>query len=319
MLSKVTRNWRNRVASMGGERIDLHEADVNVLDRNTARLLVGFNRDLGAPRTPDVDHFIRASFGGKVVPILESIRVHDAEGALHLLVTLDRPIMAAAEAGKRGLRQVNPMLFRSASSGEAWTLFDSPEGPQIIREADDDIGEIMAERAERRLEAGAGPLLLFAHLRTASRTNPMPGDEVEFYHQGQILDGTISSVGGDRTMTIKAFDGGSYTVPHEALGRVKKLGPQSLSDIQSRTQKYFSQVFPADPTMSRDISQVKPPAPGQIPEPSTSEVPGDMPLPRGAGRQVTTSAAPPPRTAAAREAGVSRARASVRSMLFGGR
>jgi hypothetical protein len=301
MLQKVASNYRTRVASLAGERVDLHYADVRVLSPRVAHVLLGYSAATGTPPTVEVDRFIRAAFGGKVVPILESIRVHDKEGALHLLVAMDSPVVPLAEAKKRGFRQVNPLLFRSAASGETWNVLETETGPMLMRREADDISAIMAEREERRRE-GSNGRLLFATLRTASRVNPTPGDEFEFYWKGQVLDGTISSVSADRSVTIKAFDGGSYTVPHEALGRSKKVGPQALAEQESYVQKYFSQVFAADPSMAKDIATMTPAAPGQLPEPSVGEIPKDVPLPK------TGSVAPDPRGIVQRLRGTSAGR-----------
>ncbi len=294
MRDQMIQSFKERYASLKGERGDLHLADAVPLPRapGVAALVIGFALALGRPRRADVFDFLRKQVGAKIAFAPASLRFHDAEGAITVSAALRaNPVPVAKSASLNLIPIVAGVEYRDAE-GKSWDVIPGKDGPLLVRREAEDVNDILKERILRE-----GTLSVRAsNLRTAGRMNLHPGDVVRFYANEEFMKGEVSSVQEDGGASIKAEGGGSFTVSLEQIADVVSLGPASISAYEKEDSEYFSKYYPSESGLASDMS-TPPPKKGQIHNPpgSTLQVPSEWPVAAGAVVPVV-AAAPAPST-----------------------
>lgn len=233
MLKKLDQKMSKTV----GHRGDVHIADFMKLDKDSGRMLVGYDMGLGPISGSDVTAFVARQFQGEVVPVMETARLHRDAGAVEVIVR--RTVPTRKFTDRKAMHAVASTLFLDQELGDTWEVKSHADGTKYLaRVSKDDISSIVAER-RRRMSVQASTAT-FANALSSGIPNLNNGDTVRFYADSQLHEGKVRSVGNE--VTIMA-DTGSYTVSPEAVVEILQVSPQTDREIQSYLGEYFSDAY----------------------------------------------------------------------------
>ena len=239
---------QSRLAEQIGHRGDLYIADHKTINAEAAKMLLGYENDIGNITSDDVARFIYSSFGGKLVPVMGTARVHN-EGAISLFVR---------KAGeRRAYREIESMTKIGSTRaicklGEVWDVREGTDGEKYLsRLVKDDIEELLRERRARMQIKSAH--VRFDTLRTAGIVELWAGDRVRVYQDSMLHKGEVVSVKPD-TVAIRAESGILLEIPREAVMDVIDRGEAYEAHMKEYSQSYFERAF-GDREYARRLTQ----------------------------------------------------------------
>jgi hypothetical protein len=224
-------------------RQDLRLADYEVKSGDTARLLLQYDRINGQPSLSDVDSHVFSVYGGKLCPVLGSVRTYPDRDALE--VTVEQIAERRAADGLSSYVRVAGNVYTDPETQEqVWELRKTDAGQQyLVRKAEESIEQILQER-NRLLGRGLG-VTRFAELaasRTAGWVQAMEGDVVEFTADGQQLVGVVKTI--DDKMATIGVGPKDYTIARQLIGRIKQGGSQHLERLKAQVAPYLGKLYP---------------------------------------------------------------------------
>jgi hypothetical protein len=230
---------RGKMASKVGHRADIYLGDYRTINQTTAQLLIGYDDRFGVPSGNEISDFMVKSFSGQVVPQMATAKVHkDVEG-VSLVAEIYRPTRRLEESGT--MTAIASTLYVDSDMGETWEVMGDDESKYLARVMKDDIGAILQERRNRMTSQFSGKVCL-ANALSAGINQVDQGALVRFYWNGTVLQGEVTQVqeGG---VKINAEDGGSFTVPREAVTEVLRWSDKTESNLKNSLSQYFSEAF----------------------------------------------------------------------------
>jgi hypothetical protein len=234
---RMLANLDKKMSKTVGHRGDMHIADFLKLDKDSGRMLVGYDAGLGPVGGSDVTAFVARQFVGQVVPMMETAKLHRDAAAVEVVVR--RTVPTRKFEDRAAMHAVASTLFLDQELGDTWEVKSHTDGTKYLaRVSKDDISAIVAER-RRRMSVQASTAT-FSNALSAGIPNLNNGDTVRFYADSQLHEGKVRSVGNE--VTIQA-DTGSYTVSPEAVVEILQVSPQTKGEIQSYLGEYFADAY----------------------------------------------------------------------------
>jgi len=220
-----------------GYRGDLYMADHATINKNTAKLLLGYNTTLGQPVISDISKFIVNNFEGRVSPRLETARIHTKEGAISLVISKVRPTRPIEDKSK--MVAIAATLFLDQKLGDKWEVAKNGDKIYLARIDSDNIGDIVAQRMQAmHIKAST---LTFAELGSGV-ANVSQGDTVRYFKNNTPFEGKVISVGPEK-VTIKT-NGTASAVDPAAIYEVVKVGPAGKKGASEILREYYSKAYP---------------------------------------------------------------------------
>lgn len=241
IANRIASKYQMRMGKTSVARQDLNFTDYKVVDKRagTARLLINFSNLRGDPTSEDVERFVWATFGQKLMPKMNTARIYDKQHAVEVLVERTRETAPLDEVKKRKMAAVVPGKSYS-EKGQIWEVRTAEDGTKfLVRKIEDDLEEILAERS-KWVNRAAG-VARFATLKTGGYATVQVGDVVEFYSGTKLLQGKVNSIGKDNKVSITA-GGTTFQIQKEAISRVVQHSEAYLNE-RKRMQKDFYTKF----------------------------------------------------------------------------
>ena len=235
MLSRM----RERMASKVGHRADLYLGDYRSINQITAQLLIGYDDRFGVPSGNHISEYMVKSFEGKVVPQMATAKVHKDIEAISVVAEIYRPTRRMEDS--ENMACVASTLYVDSDMGETWEVMGDEERKFLARVMKDDIGAILNERRKRMTSQYVGKVCL-ANALSAGINQVEDGALVRFYWNGTILQGEVTQV-QENGVKINAEDGGSFTVPREAVTEVLRWSDKTESNLKSSLSQYFAEAY----------------------------------------------------------------------------
>ncbi len=245
MLDRV----KARLDKSIGYRADLHLAQMKPINDGACYAMVSFQPSIGEPTRDDIFKLVKATFGGKVLPVMESIKVATKRDALSIILSAHQVTRDITDA--RDMHTVVAgATYMDAPMRETWEVQTTAEGQQYLqRVSEDNIPQIVEERCRRMATAG------LASQRTTLESILQSGamkievqDVVACFHNGEIhknciVASVISGETGD-FVTVKIPQVGQITVEAESVTDVVHPGKDTTKDRLSDLNKYYRQALP---------------------------------------------------------------------------
>ncbi len=245
---------REKMHSKVGTRPDIYLADYRGINKVTSQLLIGYDDRFGVPSGNDLTEFMVKSFSGQVVPQMATARVHKDIEAVAVIAEIYRPTRRMEDAGT--MVALASTLYVDSDMGETWEVMGGDEDPKFLaRVMKDDIGKILQERRKRMTAKFTGKVCL-ANALSAGINQVEAGALVRFYWNGTVLQGEVTQV-QENGIKINAEDGGSFTVPREAVTEVLRWSDKTESNLKKSLSQYFSEAYGFDDygqQIARDLS-----------------------------------------------------------------
>jgi hypothetical protein len=220
-----------------GFRGDMYFADAIPLNRAEAKVMIGYDRNLGRPNLEQIGSFVTAKFNGDVDPKLASVMYHE-RGLQHAvtlataMVSKRLPVEKAEE-----MTALSSTMFLDTQLQESWMIKadNGSEYLECVRE--EDISSVLkAARGKHVITASCN----FSNIATGS-VEYNTGDTVEFIADGILRAGVVKSK-TDRKATVSSDDQ-SFCVDEQAVIKVLELSPKS-AEAQRRVQyDFYKKVY----------------------------------------------------------------------------
>jgi hypothetical protein len=230
---------RGKMASKVGHRADLYLGDYRCINQTTAQTLIGYDDRFGVPTGNDISEFIVKSFSGQVVPQMATAKVHADIEAVSIVAEIYRPTRRMEDSSS--MVTLASTLYVDSDMGETWEVMGDENTKYLARVMKDDIGAILQERRNRMTSKFSGKVCL-ANALSAGINQVESGALVRFYWNGSVLQGEVTQVqeGG---IKINAQDGGSFTVPREAVTEVLRFSDKMESNLKETLSEYFTDAY----------------------------------------------------------------------------
>jgi hypothetical protein len=227
------------MASRVGHRVDLYLGDYRAINKTTAQTLIGYDDRFGVPTGNDISEFIVKSFSGQVVPQMATAKVHTEIEAVSIVAEIYRPTRRMED--KTAMVAVASTLYVDSDMGETWEVMGDEETKYLARVMKDDIGAILKERRNRMTSQFTGKVCL-ANALSSGINQVESGALVRFYWNGSVLQGEVTQV-QEAGIKINAEDGGTFTVPREAVTEVLRFSDKMESNLKEKLGAYFADAY----------------------------------------------------------------------------
>jgi hypothetical protein len=230
---------REKMTSKVGHRADLYLGDFRSINKITAQLLIGYDDRFGVPTGNHISEFMVKSFEGKVVPQMATAKVHNDIEAISVVAEIYRPTRRMDEA--ENMTCIASTLYVDSDMGETWEVMGDETSKFLARVMKDDIGAILNERRKRMASQFTGDVCL-ANALSAGINQVEEGALVRFYWNAKVLQGEVTQV-MENGVRINAEDGGTFTVPREAVTEVLRWSDKTESNLKEKLGQYFSEAY----------------------------------------------------------------------------
>lgn len=250
---RMLARMRDKMTSKVGNRADLYLADYRSINQITAQTLLGYDSRFGSPTGNDISEFMVRNFDGRIIPQMPTARVHKDIEAVSVIAEIYRPTRRLTDS--QSMTVIASTLYVDSDMGETWEVMGNGTDKFLARVMKDDIGSIMAERRNRMTSKFTGKVCL-ANALSAGVNQVEDGALVRFYWNGRVLQGEVSQV-QEHGVRINAEDGGSFTVPREAVTEVLRWSDKTEADLKESLSQYFSDAFGFEDygqQLARDLS-----------------------------------------------------------------
>lgn len=227
-------------------RSDMQIVDIREIDALKCNVLVAFERHVGeTPTLSQLERFVAATFHNKVVAQTQTAKVHEADCAISVCLTMNTDTRPVTDATV--MRRIAGNGYFDDSTGHIWQVVDNGTQKHLIRRTDENIADIVQARIERASRKHA----TFARVRQAA---PLlaDGDTVRFYDGTMPLVGKITSL-RDSDVTVSA-NGKSFSVPRESVFNVVERSTSAVSSDKSLMEDYWARAV-GNPDFARQLTK----------------------------------------------------------------
>jgi hypothetical protein len=244
---------RGKMTSKVGHRADLYLGDYRTINQTTAQILIGYGDRFGIPTGNDLSEYMVKSFAGQVVPQMATAKVHADIEAVSLVAEIYRPTRRLEDSGS--MTAIASTQYVDSDMGETWEVMGDEETKYLARVMKDDIGAILQERRNRMTSQYSGKVCL-ANALSAGINQVEQGALVRFYWNSSVLQGEVTQV-QEQGIKINAEDGGTFTVPREAVTEVLRWSSKTENNLKETLGDYFSDAYGFDDygqQLARDLN-----------------------------------------------------------------
>jgi hypothetical protein len=239
-LDRLYSKLEEKMSNQLGYRGDLYTTDSKPINKNTAKILIGFNTTLGHPTLADLSKYIVKIFEGRISPKLETARVYPDAGGVSLIIGKVRPTRAYSD--RKQMVAVASTLFLDEKIGDKWEVEKNGDKVFLARVDDEDISEIISQRM-KRMQIKANVLTFASIQEERCFASVQPGDTVKFFKDNEVQEGVVLSVGSAK-ITLKRNDKNVVVDPPAIFEVVKVNSTLDQSKIRL-LRDYFEKAYPA--------------------------------------------------------------------------
>jgi hypothetical protein len=224
----------------------MYVADAKIINADTAKLVIAYDKSIASKiDSQQVINFVRQEFDNKIVPSMQTAKLHHKEGAVSVLATLYRPTRPVADIETAELLEVvADTQFLDTKLGETWEVREEEGQKYLIRSTRDNIEDIIKER-RRRMSIQARTVV--ATDLSAGIPNLNVKDVVKYYDGGKIMKGTITAMTGD-TVTV---DG--KKIDKHAVFEICQTSATTTKNKIDEMQDYFGKAY-GDPNYTKPMT-----------------------------------------------------------------
>jgi len=247
--NKVVASLADKMSASIGHRADLEIGDVRKIDGKTAHFLLAFASDR-PPTSADLNEFFLKRYNAQVVPYAATAKVW----LDHKVVTVVAGILNITreyEDIKRS--KMVPVIagysYLDVPMQETYAVQERGGKKVLVKKVKDDIMAIVSARKAAMQDAtfSTPATKTFAHLAKASGlmrflADPEKGDMVRCMNDDKTFDGEVLS-SSDEEVKVKSSEGGSVTIPKQAVLEVLKKGSDSQADRLKAQEDYYSKAY----------------------------------------------------------------------------
>ena len=254
---RLNRRFSERVASTRSGRPDFYLSDWEVVDDHSAKVLIGYNRNFGVPRSSQVDQWVISTFNSELRLALESLRNHPRLDAV-VGIVVRQPELAPPEYAER----MAP-IHASATGTERyvdddnriWEAMADDNGNKfLVRIARDDIAAILTERQRKIRQGTAHRRPRLEHLRQAGSMSYDVGDRVMYIDRGIRQFGEVVHV-GEKVIHVKNNDEKVVVALGDVIDITEK-SPAAEKESQARLIAFWTQIY-GDPDFAKKLQTLK--------------------------------------------------------------
>lgn len=239
-LDRLYSKLEEKMSNQLGYRGDLYTADAKSINKNTSKILIGFNSQLGHPTLADLSKYIVKNFDGRISPKLETARVYPESCGVSVIVSKVRPTRAYSD--RKQMIAVASTLFLDEQLGDKWEVEQNGDKVHLARVDEEDISEIISQRM-KRMQIKSSHLSFASVSEEKCFASVQAGDTVKFFKDNTVQEGVVLSVGATKS-TIKAGDK-NVVVDTPAIFEVVKVN-SALDQSKIRTlREYYEKAYPA--------------------------------------------------------------------------
>lgn len=237
--AKFNKRMANVAKETGKTRFDLCLWDHQIASSRTARVLVGFNPELGIPKRADIDRFVVANFNGQVRTMLETVELHPQDNVITATVFKIPQVLPEDHATKNmGMIKIGSSQWQDENDA-IWELREKDGARFLARLEAENLDELLKSKEKETRTASYHKRPRLANLQTVGVTTIDVGDKVAFTHQGSVLEGEIISIIGEHVKVAangKDIDISKPAIMNvvEAADKDKKMSDAELIDFFTR-------------------------------------------------------------------------------------
>lgn len=235
--ARLNAKFNQRMAKVaqktGSTRFDLCLWDHQLADKRTARVLIGFNPELGIPKRMDVDKFIMASFNGQIRTMLETIELHPENNVITASVFKIPQVIPEEYA--TNMVKVGVSQWQDENNA-IWELREKGDARFLARIEAENLDELLKDKEKSTRTASYHKRPRLASLSTVGETSVGVGDKVAFTHHGSVMEGQVLAINGNQIkidangVTLDTLRPSIMNIVEAAEGD-KKMSDQELIDF----------------------------------------------------------------------------------------
>lgn len=236
---RIQAKLAERLNSKLGYRGDLYLADYQTINANVAKVILGFSSHLGNPSGDDVRSFFIKQFEGRVMPKMDTAKIHSAEGAVSVVAENHR-VTRKFDDIKTLIPIVANVRYMDNVMNETWEVKKGADGQKYLaRICADNISEILKERRNRMQVQSTN--LSIASILSSGHNMLEVGAIIKAMVDNQVVTAEVTQMNaGD--IRIKA-DSGAYNITKEAVLEVLQASPKSAENDNHKLDAYFNRMF----------------------------------------------------------------------------
>jgi len=247
--NKVVASLADKMTASIGHRADLEIGDVRKIDGKTAHFLLAFASDR-APTSADLNEFFLKRYNAQVVPYIATAKVWNDQKVVTVVAGILN-ITREYEDIRRS--KMVPVIagysYLDVPMQETYAVQERGGKKVLVKKVKDDIMAIVSARKAAMHDAtfSTPATKTFAHLAKASGlmrflAEPEKGDMVRCMNDDKTMEGEVLSASEDE-VKVKSSDGGSLTLPKQAVLEVLKKGSDSQADRLKAQEDYYSKAY----------------------------------------------------------------------------
>lgn len=231
-----------RMKEIKGARGDMYLAGYTPVSASSAKLLIGFNGQSGAPELNHVTAFVNKLTGGTLDTHLNSITEHQAgrKSGLTVVVSSKRQ-MLPVEASKQMIA-VSSTMFMDTQINANWEIKASPDGHKYLEcNRSENIPELLNTAIASQGVLSA-PITFADVAQATAAVNK--GDFVEFYADGGLHRGDVTKLSGDEVAILS--DDRQWLVDRAAVTKVLRINPKAQEEQRKTEEAIFATIWGKD-------------------------------------------------------------------------
>lgn len=242
-LNRVHAKLQQKIGESVGHRVDLVQADLRKIDRETAHFMLAY--DQHTPTTDDISEFFVRQYNAKIIPELATARVYPE----HKVVTVVASILNLTR-DYSDRTKMTPVIaectYLDSAMGEIWEVKEAGEQKVLARRVKDDIKAIVQARRNLMIDPKVNKSFASLDINSGILSLSMieDGDVVKAYANGKLQeDLTVQKVSENHIECLAADLLTIVNLPKGSVIEVKKKNSAADKKQQKQVQDYFADAY----------------------------------------------------------------------------
>ena len=228
-----------KLKELKGARGDMYFAGYTPVSASSAKLLIGFNGQLGAPELNHVTAFVNKLTGGALETHLNSVNTHSNGRKSGLTVVVSSHRQTLPESAKHEMIAVSSTMFMDTKINANWEIKAGHDGHKYLEcNRSENIPELlnMAIASQGVLSA---PITFSDVAQATVAVNK--GDFVEFYADGGLHRGDVTKLSGDEVAILA--DDRQWLVDRAAVTKVLRINPKAQEEQSKEQEAFYATIW----------------------------------------------------------------------------
>jgi len=239
-MSRLTRRLQEKIGESVGHRVDLVQADLRKIDKETAHFMLAYESSV--PTTDEIAEFFVRQYNTKIIPELATARVCPEHNVVTVVASVLNLTRDYADREK-----MTPVIaectYLDSAMGEIWEVKDSGDNKVLSRNVKDDIKAIVQARRNLMIDPKTNKTFASVDVSSSLMNISMieEGDIVKAYVKGKLHEDCLVEKVGENDVQVTTADMLSLSLPKQAVIEVKKKKGGNVN--QREVQKYFADAY----------------------------------------------------------------------------